>query len=363
MEQSGKISQRQFIGLMVVNILSTGLVYVPAGLLFTSGRDAYLSLGISFFTGLAVAWVIGRAREYHPEKTFVAWLIDLLGSKLGKTLAFAYAVFWLLTVITIVLPGSMMIHVAFMPETPLSVLVFSLAGLTGYAAYLGIEPMARFNTFILLAMIITFLALGLINVRNMDFNRLLPILENGWAPLWAGVLNPVGWFGQVALSFSFSPQINNPKHRISLFWIVIISALGLEYVLMLLLVTMGPILATFYEFPTLQLARIAAVGGNIRGFDALIMTIWVTAVSLKGAIWLYAALLTFGELFRLKEQRHLIPLFIILISLFAYLGVDNISEMKYYGRGVWSQFSLVTFEGGIPLLLLFFTWRKQSSKK
>ena len=144
---------------------------------------------------------------------------------------------------------------------------------------------------------------------------------------------------------------------------VVINALAFEFLVVVILLTMGAKLSVFYEFPTLELARMACFGGSVRGYDALFMTVWVTAVSIKAALWMYAGIILLGDIFHLQNRRTLIPPLVILLSISAYPGLDNIWEMSYYGKSVWTQFALPTFEMGIPLLLYGFSLLKQRSSK
>ncbi len=255
-----------------------------------------------------------------------------------------------------------MIKSAFMPETPMFVLVFLLTCLAGYAAYLGLEPLARFNTFVIPLMILTFLVLGITNTKNFNVDQLLPPLEHGITPILTGMITPIGWFDQIILALILAPEVRHTSKR-TLLWTVIINIVALEYLVIILLLTMGSTLPTFYEFPTLELARIATVSGSIRGYDALVMTVWVTAVSVKAAVWIYAGIILLGDIFQLHSRRSLVAPLIILLSISAYPGMDNIREMSYYGKSVWSQYAVPTFEVGIPLLLYLFSLLKQRSSK
>ncbi|CAA7600470.1 Spore germination GerAB [Acididesulfobacillus acetoxydans] len=348
--ESGRISERQLVGLIVVSVLATGLIYVPSSLLANSGRDAYLVLPLSAVLGLPAVWLIGSLCQRCPRAGALALFTDLLGKPLGTGVALAYVGFFFITVLTIVDPGGAMIRTAFMPDTPMLLLVFLLTALAGYGVYLGLETLARFNAFVMPPMFLTFVVLALANYNHFNFDHLLPPLEHGLDPVWTGVVDPVGWFTQIILVLFFIPEVRHINRR-TLLSTVIINTLAFEFLILIILATMGAKLPSFYEFPTLELARIATFGGSVRGYDALIMTVWVTAVSLKVALWLYAGLVLLGDIFRLQNRGSLLPPLIVLISITAYAGVDNIWQMSHYGRSIWPHFALPTFEVGIPFLL------------
>ncbi|MDQ7095199.1 endospore germination permease [Desulfosporosinus sp. PR] len=356
------MSERQLIGLIVIEVLATGLVYIPSSLLSNSGRDAYLTLLVSTVLSLPAVWLIGNLCKKHPQERALTIFSQILGKPLGNLIALGYAIFFNVTVLTIVVPGGEMIKSAFMPETPMFVLVFLLTCLAGYAAYLGLEPLARFNTFVIPLMILTFLVIGVANAKNFNVDQLFPPLEHGISPVLAGMITPIGWFDQVILALIFAPEVRHITKR-TLLWTVILNAFALEYLIVVLILIMGPTLATFYEFPTLELTRIATVSGSIRGYDALVMTVWVTAVSVKAAVWIYAGIILLGDIFQLQSRRSLVPPLVILLSISAFPGMDNIREMSYYGKSVWSQYAVPTFEVGIPFLLYVLSFLKQHSPK
>ncbi|KLU60759.1 spore germination protein YndE [Peptococcaceae bacterium CEB3] len=348
--ESGRISERQLVGLIIVSVLATGLIYVPSSLLANSGRDAYLTLPLSALLSLPAVWLIGSLCQRGPQTRALTLFTGLLGKPLGTLVALSYVAFFFITVLTIVAPGGSIIRTAFMPNTPMLVLVFLLMALAGYGVYLGLETLARFNAFVIPPMFSTFVVLALANYNHFNFEHLLPPLEHGMAPVLTGVVDPIGWFAQIILVLFFAPEVRHISRR-TLLTTVIINALAFEFLILIILATMGAKLPSFYEFPTLELARIATFGGSVRGYDALIMTVWVTAVSVKVALWLYAGLVLLGDIFRLRSRGSLLPPLVILLSITAYTGVGNIWEMGHYGRSIWPHFALPTFEVGIPLLL------------
>ena len=360
--EPGKISERQLISLIVVEVLSTGLVYVPSSLLNNSSRDAYLTVLVSTLLSLPAAWLIGGLCLKYPQARALSLFTQLLGKPLGTFVAFSYALFFLVTVCSILVPGGEMIHTAFMPSTPMFLLVFLLTCLSGYAVYLGLESLARFNTMVVPLMFLTFLMLGAVNMNQFDLDNLFPLYEHGLTPIFSGMLSPVGWFDQVILALILAPEVRHISRR-TLLWTVLINLVFFEYLILVILLIMGPTLPTFYEFPTLELARIATVRGSIRGYDALVMTVWVTAVSVKAAIWIYAGNILLGDIFRLQNRRSIVPPLIILLSTSSYPGIDNAREMRYYGGSIWSQFAVPIFELGIPLLLYTLSCMKQRSVK
>lgn len=342
----------------MVEILATGLVYIPSGLLTNSHRDAYLALFGSTLFSLPAVWIIGSLCEKRPQARALTLFTEFLGKPLGTLIALIYAVFVFITELSIIAPGSVMINSAFMPETPVIVIVLLLTILAGYAAYLGLESLSRFNIFIIPLMILTFIVIGITNVKNFNFVQLLPPLEHGLNPVSRGIIAPIGWCDQIMLALIFAPEVRNISKR-SLFWVVIICALVFEYLVIIILLTMGPILPTYYEFPTLELTRTATVGGSIHGYDALIMIVWVTAVSLKGAVWIYAGIILMGDIFKLQHRQSLLAPLVIALTFMAYPGVDNSRELTYYGSYIWPQLAVPIFEVGIPLLLYLLFLLKQ----
>lgn len=358
--QVGKISPRQLTGLLMVMVLSSGLLVLPGSVLDKSGRGAVISFLLAGLFGVLVTWVLGTLAEHYPEMPFTEVLNSLVGKHLALVLILLYAVFWQFTGLQVIRQGADFLHIAFLPETPLFVIIITLNALAAYAAYLGLESMARFNTFVIPTIFIGIISVGVLNYNHFELNNLLPI--KGIDPLQTlkGSIGPLAFIAEISVFLLFAEETQGKKRRTAIIKASLISAFLFALVMLFVILTGGGKLPALYYFPTLELARIIFIGNNIRGFDALIMTIWVTAVSLKIAIWFYAIAKLLGDAFQLNSRRSLIVPIMLWGSILGLISYDNTLEMRHYLAWIWPPYALVTFEFGIPLILLLISfWKKR----
>lgn len=346
----------------MVNVLSTAFLILPTTVISRAGRGAYLSVGLAALFTLPIAWIFGTLTERYPGQSAHSLFSSLLGKRLGNILALGYVGFLLISNIGILDRGGELIHLYFLPETPSLVIHLALSSLAGYAAALGLESMSRFNVIVFPALLISVISLGLINARYFNIDHLLPVLDKGWSGILGGATPLVGHLSQIAFLLVLSPGIQGTQRRRSATWAVILTALVLEIIFIFVLLVLGPELSTYYFFPTFQLARIFSIGNNLRGLDALIMTVWITTVSLKAALWFYAAIVLLGDVFRLQNRKAILAPLVILETLFVVAGIDNIQESAYFGASIYAPMALATFQGVIPLLLLVLSTYKRRTR-
>lgn len=357
--KQGMISSRQFILLMMVNTLSTAFLIFPISVVSRSGRGAYITLALAALFTLPVVWIFGKLTERYPGKSAHAIFTALLGKHGGNILALAYAAFCLIITIGILDRGGEVIYTYFLQQTPPLVIYLALSCLAGYGAALGLESLSRFNVITFPGLIIAVLFIGLINVSHFDVDHLIPALDRSWSDIIGACTPVVGFFSKTGIIMVLSPSIQGKKRTSLLVWSVFLADLILELVLVFALLVIGPVLSTSYFFPIFQLARTFTV--SVRGIDALIMMVWITSATMKLGLWYYVAVTLIGDVFRLKNRKALFAPLVILETLFVVAGVDNANETAYFGAFVFSPFSLATFHGAIPLVLLLISFLKSKT--
>lgn len=336
----------------MIMILSSELLVMPGTVLATAGTGSYIAIALATIGGFGVAWLIGSLCEKRPEYTAPELFSSLLKRPLAIFLALSYAVFWILTAIQVIRQGGELIKVAFLPETPLFIIILTLNCVAGYGAYIGLEGLSRFNTFVIPTIFFTIFSIGLANYNHFQIDYLLPLADKGFGPIFSSAIGPLAFYGQISVLLILSPEIQGIQRKIPLYKAILVTGILLETVMIFILLIGGDRLASHYYFPTLQLARVIFIGNTVRGFDALIMTIWVTAVSVKLAVWFYAIVKILGDLFKLQNRRALLAPLLLLDSMLSYTGISNTLEMGPYLSWIWAPFALLTFEVGIPLILL-----------
>jgi spore germination protein KB len=361
MGQPLKISAQQASALLVTLILSTGVLAAPSFAIISSGRGAWLSMLIAALVAVPLILAYSKLATFAPTLFLTERLILLVGPLLGRPLSLGFSLFFLFSSSAVICIGGTLIQIIFLQETPLEVIIAGLALISLYGAWLGPQTLARLNTLYLPFLSLTFLALFVGTLSNPHWIYLWPPLDLGLPAVIAGSIPTIAWICELSLILFMSPDISNFDTKS---WRVLLSAgliSGGFFILItiLALVAFGPVLAMYYNFPVLQLGR--KFGTNIRGFDALILTVWVVGAFQKTALWLHYPIKEIGYIFRLQNHKALLPPMIILVSIIALGAPFNIIEWQTFNKTIWPSLALGTFEGVIPCGLIL-AWLRYSQR-
>lgn len=361
MGQPSKISARQATALLTTLILSTGIISVPAITITRAGRGAWLSVLMATLVAIPLVLTYSLLSTFAPNLRLTDRLTLLVGPRLGRTLSLGFSLFLLYTMSTLLHEGGLLVRIIFLPETPAGVIVAGLSLLALYGAWLGPQALARLNTLYIPLLFLTIFVLSVGSFSNSHWYFLWPPWDKGLPALTAGAVIPLAWLGETSLLLFMSPDIsdlNKQRWRIPLYASLLAGGLFILNAV-ISLNTFGPSLGSLYAFPVLQIGR--TFGENIRGVDALIMSIWVVGVFQKLALWLHYPIQEIGYIFKLQNPKALLPPMMILQSYLGLSTLSSITELFHYVGGVWPYLALGTYEGIIPIGL-FFVWLRYSKR-
>jgi len=94
---------------------------------------------------------------------------------------------------------------AYMPRTPSIVFILILGFLAVYSSYGGLEVICRVNSLIIIAPLFLLILIALLSLKDISLSRFMPILENGWGPVFLGVIPPGDGFAKPPSSWSSIP--------------------------------------------------------------------------------------------------------------------------------------------------------------
>lgn len=362
MGQPSKISARQATALLTTLILSTGVILIPAISMARAGLGAWLSTLISTLAAIPLLLVYSCLSTFAPNLRLTDRLTLLVGPRLGRTLSLVFSLFLLFTMSTVIHEGGLLVRVIFLPETPAVVITAGLCLLILYGAWLGPQALARMNTLYLPLFFMTMFVLSVGAFSEPHWYFLWPPWDKGLSGLISAAVIPLAWLGEISLLLFMSPDIsdlNIQRWRIPLY-ATLISGGFFTLNSVIALITFGPNLGSLYAFPVLQIGR--TFGENMRGIDALIMSIWVVGVFQKLALWLHYSVQEIGYIFKLQNSKALLPPMIILQNFLGLSTLYSITELFHYLDSFWPYLALATFEGIIPIGL-FLVWLKYSNKK
>lgn len=311
----------------------------------------YDGIAKAWTAALAVGLFIGEGQVTYnylfAGQSFAAALEYALGRVPGRIVLFAYVLLWLVLVLAAVAYAVLLWQALGLPSMPvwLYVLLFLLT--VGAIAAAGAEPLARLSLLIVIPALLLVLGNLALTLAGADFANLLPLNDGGFAAWGQGADAGVLLFGWFSVLLPFWHRVRCVKNRRGT---VLAAVLGA--VLPVLLLALGmritlSVLVGAYNFPMLQVFRLAQVGHWFSRFEVLGAALLAVILLLRAAAALTAAVIGMCELWQLKSPRG-----VWAASLGAALAVGAVLLILGYAFGDWRAMLLWLAHRLIYALLL-----------
>jgi spore germination protein KB len=305
MLDKGRITSVQLLFLLIITDAATAFLFIPAGIIQFAGRDSWLGAAVfaSVF-GLAVALVsIGLARRF-PQQVLAEYLPEILGGISGKILAAVYTAVFVHYTAVIVNECSTFIHVAFLRETPLTILEILIALAAVYGAYLGIEVIARQNELVWPVWLLSLFLVLLLVAKEINPDNLRPFLENGVLPVLKGsaVIGP--FRGEIFLLLMLFPYLHRKREALKTAgYFLVAEAVISGTITAVIIGVFGDIVPTYMLFPIYELAWYISTAQFLERIQILIVVMWIAGVIVKMAVFYHSAAVAAAATLGLKNYR------------------------------------------------------------
>jgi spore germination protein KB len=318
MLDNGRINSVQLLFIFLIFEASTAILYAPARVAALAGPDSWLavSLGDGLY-GLLVLLVAVALGKRFPAQVFAEYLPEILGKVPGKLLAAVYALILVQYGSAILNEGSTFVQLILLGLTPPVVLDTVLTAMAIYGAYLGIEVIARENGMALPAWVLLVTLLLFLAAREMNFNNLKPVLENGLLPVLRASLFHSGWRGEVFFMLMLYPYLNQKQEALKtgLLWLGSVMILAGVVHAVIVGVLGAPVVAHLI-YPFEALAGYISVGNFLERLEIVVSVFLIAAFIIKLAIIYHSAGIAVASTLGLKSYRAtLIPIALMAIIL------------------------------------------------
>lgn len=362
--EHGRISERQLAFLITTILISTVIFFVPQLAARALEHDAWFPALIATAWGIFASLLIVALARRYSGLTMIEYLPLILGQPLGKILGLFYTIWFITVGALIVREFGIFLNVTIMLKTPVGIFMTTLMILCFYAVRSGLETWARVNEILLPVILLAMIAVIILPVEEMDFNRLLPLASHSTGNLLFTSITLASWRGEVFLAGMFIPALASFRHtNRNLIIAVVVIGFILTAVEVATIAVFGGVYMGQMEFPLFSLARMISVADIFERLEVLIVIIWVLGCVFKLCAFLYCATLATAQFLGFKEfQFLLLPISILMLALAGNL-FGSVVEFADFLTIVWPYG--VLFELIIPLLLylisLFRTSRQKTS--
>lgn len=315
------------------------LLTTPTFLILGLANGAWISTVISVavaFVGL-VGWL--KWSNVTSRMGFLPALRKTLGSRLGTAVC-AVVTFSLLINIS----WSMRLFaggavIGLLPQFPIEVLIITLIGASAYAAWLGLENVARAADFFFAPTVASFVLVIAAGASGLDMRNLLPLFGPGPGAVALQGLRYTGLWGVVVAFVALKPYVRSESDLARGTQKGLLAAgIGLVIAVLAVLLFFPYPYGTRLGHPMGILARSVYLGRFLQRLEALFVFTWFFPSAVQ-ASYLYFALLAFtSELAGTRTYRPFLPALASLSFAIAALPVSTLLTAELLQRYFFDTF-------------------------
>jgi len=359
--EHGYVSVFQGTTVFFTFIVSTIDIFVPYLTVQRAGRDGWISVFLMMLLNLPLVITMLALTLRFPRRNIIEYSQLILGVWPGRLVGLLYLFFMLMIGVVTTRELMEIMSLAFLRHTPSIVFGILVVALTAYAARSGLEVINRVNGILLPLGMFFLVFVGFTVLPRADFNRYLPILENGFKPPLNASLVMLAQIAEGIMLLWTLPLTPQPRKIIG----TIAKALPLLGGALLLGTISIPVFGveavSRLTMPALELSRVIEIPGLPRS-DILIMAGWYAGIYVKLSAIHYMLSLLSAQFAGLKSYKSLIsPIGIIILSL-SMLMFSNTEELLRFIGGPFTYF-LLTFEFALPFIMLIISWLRGVEEK
>lgn len=343
-----------------IQILSLITAFIQGSILWISfttnltKHDTWLAVLSGLIISIPFTLCYAALIKKFASQNFVQILETILGPYLGKAVVLLYiCYFWLLLVFNI--EGFGEFESLLMPETPFIVPVILFTAVCAYAAFTGIEVLARLGFFFMFVGFFIIFSTFFLLLKDMQATNFLPFFEVPIKDFIHGmhIIITIPLL-EIVVFLIIMPCLNNKKNTIQ-YTLTGLLLGGLSFLVVSVRNTaiLGNI-EPYFTSPSFQVSRFINIGDILTRMEVLTVIGYITDLFLKCGILYYCVVLSLSQLLRLRTYTPLIiPIGCISVTL-SMIVFDSIAahllDAQNFSPVYASLFSLV-----LPPLLLLIT--------
>ncbi|MBO8127405.1 MAG: endospore germination permease [Firmicutes bacterium] len=352
MLEDGRITDRQFMLLIIVSRLILSLTYLPALNSPPENQDVWIAGLLSFPVHLLLAVPAYLLAQRFKDRSIIQSAELILG-KTGKIIGALYVWFFLhMTALTLRQLSCYLTSVPY-PETPAPVFIIVTALFAALAVGYGVETICRTGEIMTPVVMFSIFVVIILIAKDMDLKALAPMLEKGIAPVLHGALTIAARTVEILFVTMLLPYLNQPgTAKKAMAWGIFFFIFFFTIITVSIITTFDVEQAINRTFPFFSTVRLISIGEFLERIDAVHLGIWILGLFIKISIYYYLTALGAAQLFNLQDYRPIVlPLGTIIVSL-SVLQAENMVELREFtSYKVWTWYALffITF---LPLILL-----------
>ncbi|MFC4775674.1 endospore germination permease [Paenibacillus sp. GCM10023252] len=285
----------------------------------SAGRSSWLSIIIASCMGILLIFGFFCLVRNQENTDYYGLILESFGRYAGGAVLYVYVLYFLYLGSRDVRDMTELISNAILVDTPTPVLAAAFGTLVVYALFLGLHALIRIAPFYFGLFTFVFILITALVFINQEYNlkELLPVFENGVMPVVEPSYTQLLFFpfGEaLAVLVAAAPWIKSSYRAVrrASLWAVAAGGCFLAIGCALQVATLGVAIKNRSPFPMLGTFRNISVGMFIERVEVLFVFIMLITLTVKVAVFLYAAIKGIEVLTGYSLREMAVPLGILL---------------------------------------------------
>jgi spore germination protein KB len=331
MIEKGRVSAAQMGMMMFLMVISTGILIIPSIMTQIAKRDMWLSPIWASISGFVTVYVSCKLHNLYPKKSMIEYSEDILGKVFGKMLGFIFLfVLWHIDAQIVREYGEFIVS-AFLPRTPLLVIIGCLIFVSTLAIRGGVEVLGRCSQFFFPLIGFLFILIVILLIPKYKLLHMFPIFEDGLMPSLSGSMVPHGFFsGYIFISFLLPFLVDQTKAMKAGMMSVFVGMLTMVASNFIILFVFGETAGNL-NFPVYSATRYISIAHFIEHVEVILLVIWVIGGFIQISMWSYTLVIGLAQWTNITAYKILtFPVGLLLVLASIWIAPDVSKLVRYF---------------------------------
>ncbi|APH06417.1 GerAB/ArcD/ProY family transporter [Bacillus weihaiensis] len=333
-------------------------------------QDAWIAVLLATFIGIGTILFYVFLLSRAPGKNLFELFDYCFGKYIGKALTFVYVIFFFYTASRVLRDFCELLVSTIFEETPIELVAITMMLVIVYMLQHGLEVLGRTSE-VFFPYVVTFIVLiglGILFSGGIEFDRLLPILPEGFTPIMKAIFPDLLTFpfGEVIAFALIIPYVGKEKHVKKVSAVAVLtSGLLLTYGSVVQITTLGADLKERSSFPLLSASREISLLNFIERVDLVVVFFVMFGIIVKVSVFFYGGLKGLEHIMN-RPYRTLTFSMGTIIAFFSIIISGSFVEHLEEGLKITTLYFHLPTQFFIPIAMLpILIWktRKKQQKK
>lgn len=342
MKNRNVISNQQIKALIVTTIIGVGILSLPSDVAMILNNDGWVAILIAGLILVPFIVIINKLFKMYPQKSFFEISSEVI-NPIITNFFLIISMFYIVVILAYTNRVFAEVMKAYLLEnTPIEVILLAMLLVVAYIARSQIETVARMAVMIYPIILGFILFLVLVNLPNMDYTNIYPILDLNYKAIPRGVFTALfsyTGYEVILLALHFSED-NSKSLKYSLRGLFIV--IGVYLILFFITLSQYGVNQLQREiWPSIAIVKeIDLPGYFLENLDGVVMAAWVMVVYGTLGPFLYAGGVALADIFKSKTHKIFVLPLVPIVYIVSLLPDNLVQTNKVLGVIV-NYFALV----------------------